>query len=493
MKIHNINNIKLIRSFFFIGLLSLLSTSGCKKFLEIPLPASSIANEAAYSTDRSSAATINNILGNLSNNAMFDGTGIAYKSGLYTDELQNLNSASAVNQPYYTNLLQPADAGQLWIQLYKQIYNANLAIEGITASETLNRKNQWLGEAYFLRAYLYFYLVNLYGDVPLSLTSDFLISNRLPRSPRAQVYQSIVSDLTQAQSLLTPEYRDGAGAITTLKGRPNKFTAQSLLARVYLYTGEWAKAEEQATAVIANTAYILLPAVDIDKVFLAASAETIFALVPVGVSPEKDYLVYTNTMPATIPATSSFLTYGVNASMSPSLYGSFEVNPVTGADDRRKTFWTRTSIRPATPPASAETGYFPFKYKSLVSGTEYIILFRLAEQFLIRSEARARLNNLDGAKSDLNRIRDRAGLSPTSASTQGDLLSAVMQERRIELFSECGHRFFDLKRTASIDAVMSAEVALKGGGIVWNGNKALWPINSDDIRANPAIVQNPGY
>ncbi len=495
------NTSKTFYSFSVLLVALLLTVSGCKKFLEIPLPLSRTAGEGAYSTDKSSAATINNILAILAGNRYFDGASantIAWTTGLYTDELENINPNNGTNVAFYSNSITAGNTGSVWSGLYKQIYNANLAIEGVSASTTLLNKNQWLGEAYFLRAFCYFHLVNYYGDVVLTTSSDYILNKDLPRVAQALVYKQIIADLVMAQSLLTPEYKDGAGVTTTNRGRPNKFTASALLAKAYLYTGDWINAEAQATSVItatigATSAYALLPAADIDKVFLAASAETIFNLV--SLTANQDYIAYNNNMAATIPYNALSWT-GIAASISQSLLNAFVPNTATAVDDRRKTFWLRRATMSASttiPVVPSQAKYFPNKYKSNVIGTENIILFRLAEQYLIRAEARARQNNLDGAKSDLDLIRTRAGLTGTTAVSQTDVINAVLAERRLELFTELGHRFFDLKRTETIDAVMNVAAPAKGNGATWNPLKKYFPIATNDILANPNLIQTPGY
>lgn len=115
---------------------------------------------------------------------------------------------------------------------------------GLTASTTVTAslKNQLLGEAKFLRAFNYFYLANLFGDVPLVLTPDYTVSGTLPRAPKADVYAQVVLDLLDAQKLLATTY-PASGERT----RVNQAAATALLARVYLYQQNWAAAETQAT------------------------------------------------------------------------------------------------------------------------------------------------------------------------------------------------------------------------------------------------------
>ncbi len=121
-------------------------------------------------------------------------------------------------------------------------------------------------------------------------------------------------------------------------------------------------------------------------------------------------------------------------------------------DDKRLANWT--GFRKLS---SGATVYFPYKYKvrTNTSGalTEYSMVMRLAEQFLIRAEARIQQDKLDDGRADLDSVRIRAGLLPLPVNLDKDaLLLAVEQERKVELFVEWGHRWFDLKRTGRADA-----------------------------------------
>jgi hypothetical protein len=108
--------------------------------------------------------------------------------------------------------------------------------------------------------------------------------------------------------------------------------------------------------------------------------------------------------------------------------------------------------------------------------------------YLIRSEARARQGELSNAKDDLNVIRNTAGLGNTTAVTQNEILDAILHERQVELFSEFGHRFFDLKRFNALDSALSNVKA------DWNSTDALFPLPQTELNLNPNIgPQNPGY
>ena len=489
------NNIYLSASFKGLLILCLVFASGCKKFLDIPLPLNKIAGEGAYSSDKSAAATLSNVFATLAGSSYYQGAASnAYQTGLYTDELVNLNINNPTNNAFFSNAVLPANTGPMWTVLYQNIYYLNLAIEGAGNSTTLIFKDQWMGEAYFLRALCYFTLTNYYGDAALITSSDFLVNKAIPRSPKAEVLKLVIADLLKAQALLTNEYHNATGAVTaTSKGRPNKFAATALLARAYLYNSEWAAAEAQASSVITTgttVSYTLLPAADIDKVFLPASAETIYSFALTTIN--QDYAAYNNNMLPSIPYNSLSWT-NVAASLSPSLLNAFVPNSATLTDDRRKTYWLRATTMAASGTIPAQTRYFPNKYKSNVVGGENLVMLRLAEQYLIRAEARAMLNNLTGAKEDLDQIRTRAGLTASSAVTQPDVLAAILAERRLEFFSEMGHRLFDLRRSGKLDEVMNVVAPAKGVGATWNTQKQYFPIPIADVLANPNLTQTPGY
>ncbi len=177
--------------------------------------------------------------------------------------------------------------------------------------------------------------------------------------------------------------------------------------------------------------------------------------------------------------------YSNPVALSNQLVNAFEPN------DQRFTNWIGSFTDPSG------TYYYPYKYKiSIPDGSnpppsEYQMMLRLGEQYLIRAEAEANGagNGLPGAVTDLNTIRTRAGLPAYSGTAdQPSLMTAIMHERRVELFTELGQRWLDLKRTGTIDAVMSVVAPLKGG--TWSSYKALYPIPQSDIQEDHNLVQN---
>ena len=255
--------------------------------------------------------------------------------------------------------------------------------------------------------------------------------------------------------------------------------AEALLARVYLYHGDWQLAEEKATAVINDPKYYLES--DLDNVFLKNSGETIWQM-QAGDQTVNTYDAFSFILP---PGTS----------LNPFSVGSMSkfLLQVFDSSDQRMKHWTgKLSVPSGT--GDSLFYFYPYKYKARdfnMSITELLVVLRLAEQFLIRAEARAQQGNLTGAADDLNMIRHRAGLDDTDAFGKADLLNAIYLERQAELFTEWGHRWFDLKRTGRVDSVMIRVCETKG--LPWQSYAQDYPIPISDIQLDPNLKQNTGY
>jgi len=465
------NKKKLILS--FIGL-TFLTLDGCKKLVEIDTPITQIATTNVFSNDNTAIAA------QLSVYIQMKGlpANMELAMGLSADEL-NSTTTDGTYRPIYLNALTFLNGGVgQWTTAYAIIYQENAIIENVQTSDKLSIKvkNLLIGEAQFMRAYWYFYLVNLYGDVPLVTTTDYTKNSAMARTPKDQVYQQIVTDLLSAKSLLSTQYLDGADAnVVVDRIRPTTWAADALLARVYLYTNKYADAITQSSLVISNTSMFSLPN-DINAVFKANSNEAIWQIAPQPNNPTSEA---TNFILITSPVTA----ISSSSTISPQLLNAFESN------DKRKANWVGMIT------VSGNTYYFPYKYKLLTTSGEYSMILRLAEQYLIRAEAEAQNNDLASAINDLNIIRNRAGISPlVTTLTKDQVLAAVAQERRVELFTE-GQRWLDLKRTGTLDAVMGtpSNANLAKGGAGWQPYQAFYPIPQADITNNPNLKQTPGY
>lgn len=474
---------KPLRSLYAGLSLSLLMTASCKKALDIDPPSTQIVSSQAFVNDMSATSVMTGMYSNMMSGAQNFVSGnrsITTRESLASDELVNYLPAAqdATLQEFYTNTYNIASP-YFWNEFYQRIYTCNATIEGVTASTGVSDavRAQLLGEAKFFRAFIYFYAVNTYGDVPLALTTDYRINNTLSRTPKARVYEQIVADLKDAEALMGNDYFKGTTTGTTERARPNKAAASALLARAYLYMEQWANAEAAATSVINNGTYSL--ETDLNRVFVSTSKEAIWYLqtvVPSNYSTyDGQYFMLTRVAPGTSAQSPTAIRL--------SFFESFEQG------DARRANWIDTFTINNT------DYYFPFKYQKNLSTTpEALLVLRLAEQYLIRAEARAKLGNVTGANSaaaDINVIRKRAGLPDTQAANQPDMLKVVAAERRSELFAEWGHRWFDLIRTDKVDSIMSVLTPLKGG--VWNSNYKILPIPYSETQINTNLKQNPGY
>lgn len=446
----------------------LLFLNSCDSFVEVDLPQSQLTNRTVFENYATADAALTDIYARIRDRGVLTGTGggISNQLGNYTDELIPYGSPSNTSRTFYTNTLLSSntDISQYWNESYNRIYTANSIVEGAGSSEslTLENKKQLQGEAFFIRALIHFYLVNLFGDIPYITDTDYQKNSIVKRMGQKEVYENIIADLNKAISLLPENYS------TTSRVRPNKYVVRALLARVYLYNNAFAEAANEASAILNKTElYILDP--NIDTVFLINSKETIWQLQSSAAgfnSREGAFFIFTSGPPP-------------NVGLNSILFNAFNSN------DLRLSHWIKKISN------STETWYHVNKYKqreNTSTSLEYSILFRLAEQYLIRAEARAHEGDLIGAKEDLNKIRLRAGLSETIAKTQADILKAVLEERRFELFTEYGHRFFDLKRFNELD------YALMGVKPNWTPTDKLLPLPQTELSANPNLLpQNAGY
>ena len=441
------------------------SLFSCKKFIEIEPPKNSLVPVAVFKTNELATSALLGIYLKMATSgfACGDYNSISVLCGLTADEYLGYG----VLLPFSENQITPETVPNnsfLWIAMYSNIYNANSILEGLERENGVTPpvKIQLEGEALFIRAFIYFYLVNLYGAVPLHLSTDYRVNSNAVRTPVTEIYTQIIKDLQAAESRLNDSY------ITTERVRPNKSAVHALMSRTYLYLGDWTNAEKYASMVIGKTGIYNLTG--LNEVFLKNSAETIWQLMPAANSntPAGSVLILT-----TAPTHASLRTQFVT--------NTFEVN------DQRKTAWVKSFT------VGTGTYYYPFKYKVKSSSTvsEYTMVLRLAEQYLIRAEARAKQNNLSGAIADIDAIRKRAGLSLIKDANPNfsleDLLNIIQKERFTELFSEWGDRWFDLKRTGKVTGALSA---IKPG---WKSTCALFPIPISEIGNNQKITQNDGY
>ncbi|MBC9929098.1 RagB/SusD family nutrient uptake outer membrane protein [Chitinophaga qingshengii] len=479
---HTINKLLLIirKLFILTSPICVLSaciiifSCACNKFADVGDPATKITTEQLFKDDASATSSILGIYSALSAYGLnIIGGGATVCGSLTADELTCTNPTSDYAE-FQNNAISTTNfvnQYKLWSVAYTIIYQTNICVEGLSNSTNLTPalKKQLLGEAKLVRSLTYFYLVQLFGGVPLITQSDYHQAAIKGRSQPSEVYDFIISDLTDAKGLLSAAY-PSAGRL-----RPNSYTASALLAKVYLYTNNWQLAEKEANNVISANIYKLEP--DLNQVFLAGSKEAIWQLQSVAAgSNTGEGSAFVNPDADVMPG---YL-------VTDKLLNSFEVG------DPRKIAWIGSKA------VNGQSYYFPYKYKVASSAsttiTENYVMFRLAEQYLIRAEAAIRQGKIPAGISDLNILRSRARGNDTSIlrdittnQNMDDALKAILQERQVELMAEWGNRWCDLKRFNKARLVLQS---IKPG---WKDTDTLYPIPDQEMRLNKNLTQNNGY
>lgn len=455
----------------FSLLFLVVSFTSCKKFLDIDPPKAGLISETVFASDATSTAAISAVYSKMTSSFLGGGSGsLIVLNGLASDELLPGGSLNAQFIEFYNNNLTSVNShiSSIWSTGYNIIYQCNAILEGLANSTNVTGilKKHIEGESLLIRAYTHLHLSNLFGDVPYITGTDYRQNSSVLRLTRSQVLDNIVQDMIQAKEKLGNDYSFSSNE----RVRVNKWVAAALLARIYLYKGDWVNAETQATEVINNTTlYGLI--LNLNDVFLKNSREAIWQWMPGSTgqnSAEATYFILTG--PPNI------------ASLSSQVVNQFE------SGDNRRIQWVGSFTN------GVSTWYFPNKYKlknPTASSLEYSMIIRLAELYLIRSEARANQNKLSEAIADLDMIRGRAGLpflAVTNPSiSKSALLLVIEKERLSELFTE-NHRWYDLNRTGRSDNIIGNIKA------TWQSTDRLFPLPESELLLNPMLLpQNPGY
>lgn len=484
-------NVKLL--IFFSTLLVFL-VSSCAKWLVIDEPKDSVAQVKMFASEKQAE----NALAGLYNYLIHGHSGTTITSNVFSAGLVTIAGANSSYELIPTFLsvngmptlwkLNKENASALWESAYQAIYLANATIEGIQKSESVELrdsvKRQYIAEAKFWRAFSHLYLLQFFGDIPLVLTSDFNDTRKYGRTKIDQVYRHILNDLEDAEIDLPRTFSAGSGQ----RVRVNAWAAIALQARVYLYLKDYKNATSKATEVIGETQLFTLTG--LSDVFLANSTEAILQLLPTN--------MYSDLLNAT-PEGYTFLPSPINTGnthyrLSDDLLAVFEPN------DQRMIAWIGTTDRTSAQLSAPTPVHFPYKYKQGVHNgligapsPEYYMVLRLAEMYIIRAEAS--LGDPSGdlflARTDLNKIRSRAGLAdlPIDLDREG-LIDALWLERRTEFFAEWGHYWIDIRRSGQASTIISQQSV----NYPWLGDwQLLYPIPENEIHNNKNLIQNEGY
>ena len=377
---------------------------------------------------------------------------------------------------------------EIFIANYEGVNRCNQALSIVPQLDKADPalRARLLGEAKFLRAFMYFTLVKTYGGVPIvdhlpNPSSDEDRIMQLTRKTSAEVYTFIESDLTDAIAALPNKSEYAASE----KGRASKGAAYALLAKVNLYQKNWQKVVDNCNLV---TGYSIVP--NYASMFRLAGendAESIFEIQGTGSTPAKGISGYSNTQGA---RGNGGWGWGFNTP-SQSLVNAYE------AGDVRKNatiiFRGTTLYDGRVVPVTVENERYNYKaYSSaFTDGWETdvnIKYLRFAEVILMKAEALNELNQTPAAIVLLNQIRVRAGLGNTTALSQLDVKKAIWKERRVEMAFE-HDRFFDLVRTGQAVAAFAVD-----GKTFVAGKHELFPLPQAFItQSNGLSAQNHGY
>lgn len=439
----------------------------CEDLVEVDAPSNQLGTEQVFEDVQTANAALAGLYAELRDQSVISGAGYytaGTLAGSYADELdcyisdQNKVLDIYRNQQHETNTV----IASVWETAYGQIYYANSVIYGAEHATALTDDDRasLRGEALFLRSLIYFYLQQLFGDIPYTTSLDYEYNRSLSKTAAAAVLEQLVPDVTAASSLLTDDYRDAERIY------PNRKAAQLLLARIYLLQEEWVLAEQTAEGILQSPLYQFQP--DVSEVFHKTGTHILWQLKPENsgdATREASFYYFTGAAPNAYALTGDLLS-------------SFAAN-----DLRRQAWMAAVTV-------NSSSWYRPFKYQNRTNGTnanEYSVVFRLEEVYFILAEALARQNRFEEALPYLNATRQRAGLDALTSLPSESFWEELLEEKRREFFTEFGHRFFDLKRLDRLNE-------LNGTKPNWEDHKSVWPLPQNELLLNPNLnPQNTGY
>lgn len=454
---------KKIYTLFCSGLLLL---TACENLVNVDYPTNQIGTAQVFDDLQTANAALAGLYAGLRDQSIITGGsyyGAGALLGSYADDLNCYFYDQNGVVDLYNNQQQPTNSNieTVWNTAYQQVYYANAIIDGAENSTALPKgdRDRIKGEALFVRSLIYFYLQQLFGDIPYTASVDYEHNRTLGKTDAAAVLEQLEADLTEAVSLLTDDYRDSERIY------PNRKAAQLLLARVYLLRQEWPLAEQAAKSILQSPLYQFQP--DLNEVFHKSGTHILWQLKPQNsgdAAKEANFYYFTNSAPNSYVLTTN-------------LVNTFAEN------DLRKTYWM------ASVTFEGQSWYRPNKYKNLPGDNtnEYSVVFRLGEAYFILAEALARQNRFDEALPYLNATRQRAGLDALNSLTGDDFNNELLAEKRREFFAESGLRFLDLKRWGRLDVLSAVKPN-------WQDYKQVWPLPQKELLLNANLSpQNPGY
>ncbi|MCL4484624.1 MAG: RagB/SusD family nutrient uptake outer membrane protein [Bacteroidetes bacterium] len=444
---------------------------------------------------------------------------------------KTVGAADGQSFPKYKLTPENTPLVQIWNHCYSAIYGVNSYIAALSSNTSPKispeKKEQYMKEAKFFRALLYYYLVGFWGDVPLRTEPTNMQNTKIIRTPATQVWAQVIQDLTDASTL--PERKD------TPNGRVSKGAVLTLLSKVYLMKNDFNSAKQILDQI---SGYSLMA--DISDVWSTQhkyNNESIWELnIESGTLPMQGSAMLSYFLPMYKDFKGANATYPVNDYLlmmteknSPRTKLFYSKKPLSSqVTSKYKGEYTYTTdlgvlktiiFTNATEPLYSHimkfTDFSTVGPKFEINNCPFnLIVYRYADVVLMKAEVECELNGATNiALGYLNQIRKRAGETQYSLTNekglhqlnnQSEMREAIRNERALELVGE-GHRFFDLKRWGNEYALAklkaSRQAQIQGTTFCYQPEdltnieeyRLQWPIPEGEINGNSLIKQNPGY
>lgn len=488
-------------------LLILMCCPACKKFLDQD-PVSVVTDDTSWKTEDDANAQVAGCYSLI--RSAFNSACSFYTYGdLPTDYWADVADGNLKNI-YLMNWAISVSSGDIhdvklklrvWTPFYASVQQSNRCIyflnrmpngsfAGNDVDEQQARRNKYLAEARFCRAFNYFYMARVWGDVPLDTAYQRDISGITsdPRVAQEQVLQCAISDLNFARKWL--DYKDAASGDRVV--RADKGAAFTLLAHIYAWKGAYDSCRMACDSVIQQGGYSLVNGAAYHSIYSGQSAEGIFEIAQnlstESITATSEASIAFHTLAAPFIPTVTTPRWQVNINVLNQLFSDTTdkryVNEFTYINSGSNRFYFCKKYSDITPVAANNVTYYLQKNN--------IPVFRLADVYLLRAEAKAAAPAPDyGAViADLNTVRNRAGIKELQVSDiagRAALIDSVTAERGRELFLE-GSRYYDLVRNERLTGVskflfITHAEFLKG--------KYYWPVDPSLMITNAGLRQTP--
>ncbi len=476
---------KRLGSLLFVAILA----TGCSDFLQLQ-PEYEI-NENSFYKNANDFETA--LIGNYAGLQGLHNTSITYLGELTIDNAEIKWTSPTIAETEFDEMNPtPSNSflGTIWTTCFATVSRSNnilARLEGADIAE--GRKKQFRGEALFLRGYAYFYLVRIFGELPLVEVAfrspNEIMAYDMSRKPVTEIYNLIESDLTEAASLLT-------GVSGLSKSRASAGAAKTLLGKAYLTQKKYQNAATLLKEIIDSNAYTLESSYE--KLFTNGNdelPESIFEIkyLSGNVGEGNGFsAIFT-------PARFDMAIFPNNMQGSGRVLPTPEVAGAYEAGDKRRSASIGDSVRLVT--GRYEKELYGLKFVDFTTGVQgdgginYTSL-RYADVLLMYAEAANETDQPSTAETYMNLVRARAGLAGLTGLTKEETRLALEKERQLEFLLE-GHRWFDLVRTGRLQAVMNAYFTAKGLKFTVADHELVMPIPLREIDINPNLGQNKGY